>query len=854
MYRNIYYNISKKYVKIWSWDEDGKRCSTDVPFSPYIYLESEKSSDAMSIFDTKLIKREFKNSWDRSKYVKNSGLKRVFYNIQAEQQYLIDTFGTMNGEDGFDKHPLKIFYLDIETYSPNGFPEPKLAPDAINVLTIYDSIKEHFYTWGTGGAFNSPDNVTYVSCSSESELLKSFIRFWKYDYPDIVSGWNSESFDLPYLINRITKILGEDMANELSPVKELYCKEDVMTKFGKREDHWTIKGVSHLDYMNVYKTFTREKREKYKLDFIGEVELGMSKNPVPASGLAAFSDNNWQDFCEYNIQDVNLLVGFEEKLHFLKIVRKLAYMGYTSFEQALGTIAIVTGAMALKALEKGMIIPTFPAPTNIENYEGGYVRDPQRGLKDGIISFDANSLYPNTIISANISPETKIGKVINKTDTTIEIRTSKNKIYEMPHDKFGEWVYKEGLVLTKAKVLYSQKVKGFCPDLLDSIYSERVVNQKALKKHKIAVKHCKDGSDKHMEHTKAIVELDVMQYTLKILMNRLYGAFANKYSPFYDIDAAASVTLTGQACIKEASDIVNKYVNKKYGVTEDCTVYGDTDSVYITIAPVLKAIGKTLTDSDGEITKSTFAIAEEIERELNEEITTWAKNSCNIKDSRFVFKRETICNSGLFLEKKRYILHVLDDEGLKPDPDKEIKYTGVEVVSIKIPKMVKPLIKHISKVMLTTRDKKKTDEAYRKSYDEYMTLDIEDVATPMGINNYEKYESLANGFNIASRTPMHVKSSIYYNHFLKKLMLTNKYEKIESGDHIKFFYVEKNRYNIKSIAFKDTYPREFGINMDRVYMFNKNITPAVERLYEAVGWTLKNPTKETKCDLLELLS
>lgn len=277
------------------------------------------------------------------------------------------------------------------------------------------------------------------------------------------------------------------------------------------------------------------------------------------------------------------------------------------------------------------------------------------------------------------------------------------------------------------------------------------------------------------------------------------------------------------------------------------------NSIYITIAPVLKTLGKELCNEKGDVTRDAFEIVKKIENELNTKITEWAKKICNIKDPKFVFKRETICNSGLFLEKKRYILHVLDDEGLKPDEEKEIKYTGVEVVSIKIPKKVKPLIKNISKVMLKTRDKKKTDEAYKNAYEEYLKLDVEDVATPMGINNYETYESKANGFDVAKSTPMHVSSAIYYNTLLNINGLTNKYEKIVSGDAIKIFYVENNKYNIKSIAFKDRYPKEFGINMDKVKMFNKTVSPAVERLYEAVGWVLKNPTEENECDLLELL-
>ena len=505
MYRSIYYNIPKQYVRLGTWDDQGKRINIEVPFNPYIYIEHESNADALSIFNTKLIKKEFKNSWERNKYIKNSGLKRIFYNIPTEQQFLIDTFKLKNSKSDFSKYPLKIAFIDIETYSPKEFPNPKNAPDTINVITIYDSLSERFYTWGIGGKngnkFNAPKNVTYCACNSESELLTKFLKFWKSDYPDIVVGWNSNSFDIPYIINRINNILGENKANSLSPVGELYCRENVVTKYGKYEDHWYIKGISVLDYMHVYKTFTKEKRERYSLNFIAETELQQTKNYVPASDLSSFADNDWQGFCDYNIQDVNILVNLEKQLHYLKIVRKLAYMGYTNFEQALGTIAIVTGAMALNAIKKGLIIPTFPVK-DVKDYAGGFVKDPKRGLIDSIVSFDANSLYPNTIISANISPETKIGKIINKTDTHVEVRLTNDKIYNMPHAEFLTFIQNENIAITKANILYSQKTKGFCPELLDSIYTERVENQKQLKKLKIYRKTLKTKLQKLQEKLK----------------------------------------------------------------------------------------------------------------------------------------------------------------------------------------------------------------------------------------------------------------------------------------------------------------------------------------------------------------
>jgi len=845
-------------MRLFTWDDDGKRIHTDVPFEPYLFIETKSNPDATSIFNTGLAKKAFKNTWERNQFLKDKcHLKRIFHNLPAEQQFLIDMFKHDNSEEFFNQHPLKIFYLDIETYSPGDFPNPRVAPDPINIITIYDSISKMFYSWGLGGKngdnFKAPENVIYTHCDTESELLLKFLKFWKTDYPDIVTGWFSDSFDIPYLINRLKYVLGDDAADQLSPVRNLYKRENVETKYGKVYDQWYIKGIAHLDYVDVYKTFTKDKRERYNLNFIGETELNETKVEVPGSDLPALADNDWQTFCEYNIQDVNLIVKLEESLHYLSIVRRLAYMGYTTFEQALGTIHIVSGAIALKALEEDKYIPTFKHEHAQSEFDGGFVRIPKIGLKSAMLSFDANSLYPNTIISANISPETKLGKIISKSDTQVEIKLTNNDIFTLTHEEFFKFIEQEKLSITKAKVLYSQKKKGFCPKLLDGIYSERVTIQDKLKKHKRAIKICKKGSDKYKENEKRIIELNTMQYTLKILMNRLYGAFGNKYSALFDIDAAASVTLTGQQCIKEAANITAEFVKSKYDIDEDCTIYGDTDSVYITIAPILEKLGKTLINDSGKITKDAYTIAEELEEHLNKNINIWAKRTCNILDPRFVFKRETICNSGLFMAKKRYILHVLDDEGLAPDPEKEIKYTGVEVVSIQIPKKVKPLIKSVCETLIKTRDYKKTNEAFRNAYEEYLKLDIEDISKPVGVKTFDKYYDASNGFNVKKGTPGHVKSALVYNHLLKVLGLTRKYEQIKQGDDIKTFYTEPNKYDVKGVAFLTRYPKEFDIKIDKNFMFNKSVTPIITRLYNTVGWKLKNPTAEQACDLLELL-
>jgi len=487
-YRHIQYNSRKKNYKLWTWEKDtGKRIAIETPFRPYLYIETldPKSANAKSIYNTPLRKIYFDNGFERNKYVRECGIQRLFYNLPIEQQILIEEFGGKNNTQEFSKYPLKIFTIDIETYSPEAFPEPSIAVDPINLITVHDSLTNTYHTWGLDKEYISDkENVFYYQCESESDLLYKFINFWKGDYPDLVTGWNIIGFDIPYLINRITKLLNEDDAKLLSPLNDIYKRDDVINQFGKSTTRWHIRGISIIDYMDAYITFSREKRENYKLDYIGEIELGTGKISFNATSLSELADTNWTQFVEYNIQDTRIVVQLEEKLQFLMLVRMLAYLGLTNFESALGTVSIVTGALALQALTKNMIIPTF-ADRHIRPYDGGFVKEPQKGLHESVVSFDANSLYPNTIITLNISPETKIGKIVRKSEDNIEIMLSNGKVHPLTIPQFKQFIQQQEVAISKAGVLFSQKNKGFCPELVDIIYEDRVKDRKRLKELKL---------------------------------------------------------------------------------------------------------------------------------------------------------------------------------------------------------------------------------------------------------------------------------------------------------------------------------------------------------------------------------
>lgn len=581
MYRNVYYDARKKCVKLFTWNDSGERVVVEEPFHPYLYIESNTAKDAVSIYNTPLKKIEFPSQFDRRKYVADTGLRRIFYNIKAEQQYLLDKFSGMQNSPEYSQYPLKIYHLDIETYSPDSFPIPTEASHPINLITVYSSIENHYYTFGLEKSYIPKEsNQTYIECFSETNMLKRFLKFWEEDSPDVMSGWNCEQFDIPYIINRISNILGEDEVKRLSPVGQVFYRDNVRQQFGRDIGRWYIHGISCVDYMDVYKAFSRSEQESYSLNHIAHVELGEGKTAYNATNLAQLSEDNWELFVDYNIQDVALLVKLDEKLRFLQIMRTIAYKGFTSLEATMGKIQVIQGAIAEAALQQGKIIGTF-TNEDMGKYSGGFVKEIEPGLREHIITFDANSLYPNTLITLNLSPETKVGKIVHtdKEKDIVEIRLANGNIHRLSGVNFLQFIHEKELAISRAKVLYSQKVKGIIPTYVDGLYDERVeVKRQMWELEKINMS-LRKNSKEYKANKARIEQLDIQQYTIKILLNSIYGVFGNRHSPFYDIDHAASITNTGQAVIKQSNAIADEFIRSRYGVVESSYVYSDTDSV-----------------------------------------------------------------------------------------------------------------------------------------------------------------------------------------------------------------------------------------------------------------------------------
>jgi DNA polymerase elongation subunit (family B) len=479
------------------------------------------------------------------------------------------------------------------------------------------------------------------------------------------------------------------------------------------------------------------------------------------------------------------------------------------------------------------------------------------------------------MITLNLSPETKVGTIIHSKkkdhngddkreidytdDGKLTIKHVNGSEYTLTKEKFAAFVKQEKIAISKAYVLFSQKEKGIIPITVDHYYSKRVEIKKQLTKAKKAAIGIKGDTSEYKQRQDEIDNLNIRQHTIKILINTIYGYFGNKHSPLGDDELAESITLTGQAVIKQSNQILINYIKNKAGLTDQQLseqtpiIYNDTDSSYISIKHLIKALGIKTKDDKGNVTKEYYKAVQDIEDHLNQEIKEWGLKSLGSTDCRLVFKREAIADVGLFLQKKRYVLHVLDVEGIPCD---KFKYTGVEVVRTSMPAPIKPRVKSIIETMLLTKSLSETNKVFNETYDAFKSLPVEDIASVMGIKGYEKYARESKAFDTVKRMPIHVKAAYYHNLLVEKFGIERKYEKITSGDKIRYFYVRKpNRYGITTIGYKYYYPKEFAeiFEPDYELMFEKMIFSVIERFYDAVDWKIKHPGNQVQTDLFELL-
>ena len=792
-----------------------KEFKEKLDFGPTLFTLTNEDTGWKTLDNRNLKPTEFTNIYAARKFRKEMPENNPVYGLERyHYQYIGQNYP---GQIEWDKNLIKIFTLDIETTCENGFPDVNNPIEEIICLTVKNQSNKQILTWGIGEFHTDRPDVTYVQCENEKQLLFEFLKFWIKNHPDVITGWNTKFFDLPYLMNRIKMVADEETANRMSPWK--IANEREIFVQGRRQIYYELYGTVMLDYLDLYKWFIPTRQESYKLDHIGEVELGQNKNENPYDTFKEFYEKDFQKFIDYNIQDVELVDALEDKLGLIELALTVAYESKVNYDDIFSQVRVWDTLIANHLAEKKIAIPPRLEHSKDTKYEGAYVKEPLLGGHDWIVSFDINSLYPHIIIQYNVSPEKLIGN--SPVKVSVNDMIDQNVNLDFLKDK--------GACITPNGAIFKSDSQGFLPEMMEKMYNERVIFKKRMLKAKEQYQRTKNP-----ELVKEIARCHNIQWARKIALNSAYGAVGNQYFRYYDVRQAAGITTAGQFIIRYVEKNMNEYLNKILQTeNNDYIVASDTDSIYVNLGPLVKQTceGKT----NDEIADFLGKVCDKKLEPFLEKVFASLSDYSNAFRNAMVMKREVIANKGIWVAKKRYMLNVLDEEGIRLANPK-LKLMGIEAVKSSTPQVCRGKIKE---AITTIMSKEQTDlhkliADFRK---EFFKLPAEAIAFPRSCNNLRKYKSGSDIF--IKGTPIHVKGALIYNHKIEEMKLHNKYPLIQEGDKIKFIKLKQaNPFKFDVISYISTLPNEFKLQpyIDYEVQFEKTFLDPMRFILDAVGW------------------
>jgi DNA polymerase elongation subunit (family B) len=796
--------------------ENGKRYQRKLDFSPTLYVNSKKPSKWKTLEGTFVDEVQPGSIKETRDFIKRyDGVQgfEVYGNTNYAYQYISDTY---EGDVNWDMEQIKVFTIDIETSTENGFPDIRSANEEVLLITVKDLQTKRIITFGSKPYVNPREDVIYVTCKNEHELLTQFLEFWVKSYPDVITGWNTDFFDVPYLVRRIERELGDGESNQISPWG--YVNERKTFIKGNEEIHYDIVGIAQLDYLELYKKYTYQKQESYRLDYIAEQELGDKKKENPGESFKDFYTNYWQHFVDYNIHDVELVDKLEDKMRLIELHLTMAYNAKINFEDVYSQVRMWDTIIYNHLRKKGIVIPAKNHSGKDAQFEGAFVKDPIIGLHKWMASFDLNSLYPHLIMQYNISPETL---------TSEKLSVTVDKLLNQEVDT--SYLKQRDLALTANGWTYTKEFKGFMPELMEKMYKDR----SKFKKQMLGVQqqYEKDKSQKHL--LKDISRLNNLQMAMKIALNSAYGAMGNQYFRYFDIRMAEGITTSGQLSIRWMANKLNAFMNKTLKTEGiDYVVAIDTDSIYLTLEHLVEKTceGKT---TEQKI-KFMDKICEDVFQPFIDSGYQELAEYMNAYSQKMQMKREVLADKGIWTAKKRYVLNVHNSEGVQFAKPK-VKVMGLEMVKSSTPAIIRDKLKDSIDVILQG-DQKVLHKYVTDFREVFNKLPVEDIAFPRGVNGMKQYA----GSPIYTKgTPIHVRGALLFNHYVKKQGLDKKYQPIRDGDKIKFVYVRKpNPFQEDVIAFSQKLPEEFNIEayIDYDKQFEKVFLDALQNVIEPLGW------------------
>jgi DNA polymerase elongation subunit (family B) len=818
-YTNVYEKFNKMLVRGY---EDGRYFQSEEEFQPTLYVTSKKQSkyktlDGLSVEPIQPGKisdcKEF-----LKKYENVEGFT-VYGNDNYKAQYISQTYP--EDEIKFDIKKIRLVTIDIEVASENGFPNVFDCAEELLAITLQNYATKHIICFASRPYINTRKDVVYVECRDEIDLIHHFLAFWEKETPDVITGWNCELYDIPYIAGRIDRILGEKEARRLSPWGNIRKRELVIK--GRDQISYEVSGISVIDYLDLYKKFTYKAQESYRLDHIANVELGQKK--LDHSEFETFKDfytKDWQKFIDYNIRDVELVDQLEDKMKLIELCFTMAYDAKINFNDVFFQVRTWDAIIYNYLKKRNIVIPPKDRSEKSDKFAGAYVKEPKPGKYDWVVSFDLNSLYPHLIMQYNISPETLLDE--RHPSATVD------KILQRQVDleKYSDYA------VCPNGAMYRKDVRGFLPELMEKMYNDRVIFKKKMLEAKQQYEKTKT---KELE--REISRCNNIQMAKKISLNSAYGAIGNQYFRYYKLANAEAITMSGQVSIRWIERKMNSYLNKILKTNDvDYVIASDTDSIYLNMGPFVETVYKGREKTTEEIVGFLDKVcAMEFEKYIESSYQELA-DYVNAYDQKMQMKRENIADRGIWTAKKRYILNVWDSEGVRYDEPK-LKIMGLEAVKSSTPAPCRQMIKDALKIVMTKTEDEMISfiDNFRKAFNE---LPPEEISFPRSINDVNKHKSSSTLY--CKGTPIHARGAILYNHLIKEKKLDKKYAKIQNGEKIKFCYLKlPNPIRENVISYIQEFPKEFGLDkyIDYDLQFSKAFLEPMKVILDAINWRVE---------------
>lgn len=792
--------------------ENGQEVKHRIPFKPTLFMSGE-SEEGWTTLDgipmQPVIFESMTDAKDFNKRYENVSNFEIAGNTNYVAQFIAEEWPD---RIEYDRSLIKTANIDIEVFSADGFPAPEDAAHPITAICMRENTGT-YWVWGCGDYTTTREDILYIKCDNEIDLVRKFVRRMEEYAPNVITGWNTRFFDIPYLHNRMVKLFGDDtLAKRMSPWGLI--RERNTTINGKLNQEFILEGIEQLDYLEVFKKFTYNtlgQQESYRLDHISHVVLGERKLSYAEHGnLHTLYEKDYQKFIDYNVKDVELVHNLDVKLDLIDLIYTMAYKAGVNYNDTLGTTAI-WDTIIYRLLNKQKIA----VPKKVEKpktpYSGGYVKEPQVGSHDWVTSFDLNSLYPNIIVQYNMSPETVMDGFQNGVSVDKFLDGSVN-------------IGQRGFSVAPTGIRFTHDREGVIPTVIKRYYSERrVIKTEMLK----AQQEMQINPSKELEYR--ISSLDNQQMAIKILMNSLYGALGNRWFRYFDQRVAESITLAGQLAIKWAERAANGAMQDVLKTDEDYVVAIDTDSVYIRMGDLVEKFAPK-----NPVKFLDKICADHFEKVLADSYATMA-DATGAYENRMEMGREVIADRGIWMAKKRYILNVHNNEGVQYKTPK-LKMMGIEAIKSSTPQVVRDKFKEIFRVIVEGTEID-TQGYIRDFRSHFKTLPPEDVSFPRGVSNLAKWKDRKTIFK--KGTPIHVRGALCYNNAIVENDINRRYESVKQGEKIKFVYLKMpNRLGQNVVSYPLNLPEELGLHkyVDYDLMFDKTFLDPLIPILDAVGW------------------